>query len=92
MSFATPKPVQSERRLAPRMPNAYYNLHDLYETLHDFAQRGEQIDRLLREMESNGDVSQKVVREVKQLLGELPLFSLEIKLESLASSLPAAAA
>jgi hypothetical protein len=92
MSPLIAKPCQSERRLAPRMPSAYYSLHALLQTLRQFADNEDHICMLLMEMESTGKMSAKVSREVQKLLGELPLFSLESELESLAESLTPMAA
>jgi hypothetical protein len=92
MSPVTAKPCQSERRIAPRMPSAYYSLHALLQTLRQFEQHEDHICTLLNEMESTGKISAKVSRELRQLLGDLPLFSLESELESLAESLTPMAA
>lgn len=92
MSLAIAKPCQPERRLAARMPSAYYDLHALLQTLRQLAAHEDQICTLLTEMERTGKMSGKLSREIHQLLGELPIFSLESELESLADSLAPAAA
>lgn len=93
MSPLSAKPAcHSAQRVASRMPSAYYSLHALLQTLRQFAQHEDQICSLLAEMERTGKVSAQVARELRRLLGDLPLFSLESELESLAESLTPAAA
>ena len=92
MSPLSMKPCQAERRIAPRMPSAYYSLHALLQTLRQFAAHEDDICTLLTEMEQTGKVSPKVSRELQKLLSDLPMFSLESELETLADSLTPMAA
>jgi len=74
------------------MPAAYYPLHSLLLTIRALACHEDQLCTLLTDIQRSGKVSARVRRELTELLGELPLQSLEAETQELWSALEEAAA
>lgn len=76
------KPCQSAKAEHGQHP-AYYQLHSLLQTIRDLAAHEDHICSLLHELEHTGKLSAAVRRELRALLAELPLHSLQSEIGAL---------